>query len=52
MKITDNRKSVKIASIATRTQADTDAIYVEMVARLTDVQATADLITAAYDVSA
>lgn len=50
MKITDKRKSHTVLALKERSQADTDAIFVEMVARLGDVQAAADLLDSIYEV--
>lgn len=48
MKITDKRTT----PILSRTQAETDVIFVEMVARLGDVQAIAEQVEALYETGA
>lgn len=50
MKITDKRKSHTVLALKERTQAENDAIFVNMVARLADVQAASDLLCSVYEV--
>lgn len=50
IKVTDKRKSVTFTSLAERTQAENDVLFVEMVAVLMDVQILSEQIVAAFDV--